>query len=230
MSDVDDKTQEGVENKDEKDKEPGDEGKYASKDDLENIAKRVEEAGRKSEEVFKLITSEGFMNKVNPPPPPPTKVPEEKPHTAEEINDMSMSQGLTYMMKEVGKMVEKSAAKTDESVKNLAASIKVRADAEADREADKQIAQLKKDYGEDEYEKHRESMIKIVETTPGITANRAYLIAIGEEKPPKKEEVPKGTETEKSSQSAEFREADLTPEKAAEKAYVKNFGADENPI
>jgi len=224
------KAQEDAEKeKGEKGDKSGDKDKFASKEDLAAITKKIEEQGRKSDEVFRVLTSEEFMARKTEPPPPPPKT-EEKVPTQEEINEMNMAQGLGYILKEVKKEIAKGNVETKESIANVAASIQRVTDVEADKDADRQIAQLKKDYGEDKFEKHRAEMVKIVAATPGITANRAYLIAIGEAEPPKKEEAPKGTETEKSGQGAEFTETDLKPKEAAEKAYDKAFGANENPI
>jgi hypothetical protein len=223
------KAQESAKEKGEKGEESGDKDKFASKEDLVAINARLEEQGRKSDEVFKLLTSEEFMKRSASPPAPPPK-PTEKTLTTDEINDMNMSQGLGYMLKEVGKMIDKSNATQKESIDNIAASIKQVTDNVADKEADFQIASVKEEIGEDEFEKQRKAMVKIVAESPGITARRAYLVAIGEEKPPEKKEVRKGTETEKSGQEAEFTETDLKPEEAAEKAYDKAFGANKNPI
>ena len=127
-------------------------------------------------------------------------------------------------------MIDTSSAKTEESIKDVAATIKQVTDGVADKEADLQIAGVKEEFGEAEFEKQRPKMAKIVEDSPGITARRAYLVAIGEEKPPVKTEARKGTETEKSGQGAEFSETDLDHKEAAEKAYDKAFGANKNPI
>ena len=62
-------------------------------------------------------------------------------------------------------------------------------------------------------------MAKIVEDAPGTTARRAYLIAMGEEKPPIRKVSPKATETEKSGQYGDFKDQNLKPKEAAEKAY-----------
>lgn len=214
----------------EEDKESGDKDKFASKEDLADINKKIEEQGRKSDEVLKFLTSEEFLKRTTPPPTPPPPKPAEKGPTPEEVNEMTMSQGLGHILKEVGKMIETSSTKQNEAIKNVAATIKQVTDIAADKDADLQIAQVKKDYGADEFEKQRGKMAKIVAETPGITANRAYLIAIGEEKPPVKKEVPKGTESEKPGQGADFKESDLDHKKAAEAAYDKVFGADKKPI
>ena len=230
MSEEDVKGQEGSNDKGEKGDESGDKDKFASKEDLEAINKKLEEQGRKGDEVFKLLTSEEFMKRTAPPPTTPKPKPDEKVPTQEEINAMDMSQGLGFVLKEVGKMIEKSDAKHDESNKNLAASIKQVTDDVADKEADIQIASVKEEFGDAEFEKQRKAMVKIVAESPGITARRAYLVAIGEAEPPKKKEVPTGTETEKSGQGAEFKEADMDPKKAGEVAYDKVFGANKKPI
>ena len=230
MSEEDVKAQEGAKEKGEDGKESGDRDEFASKEDLAAISEGLKEQARKSDEVLRLITSPEFMAKNAPPPPSPPPKHDEKMPTAEELDEMKLSQGLGYVLKEVGKMIEKSSVKQEESLRNVAATIQKVTDVEADKDADRQIAKVKADYGEAEFEKHRPAMVKIVAATPGITAERAYLIAIGEAEPPKKKEVPTGTPTEKPGQGAEFGETDLTPKEAAEKAYDKNFGANKNPI
>ena len=225
------KAQESAKEKEgEKGEESGDKDKFASKEDLEAIKASMVEQGRKSDEVLKLITSPEFMNRGTPPPTPPPPKPTEKTLTTEEINNMDMSQGLGYVLKEVGKMIETSSTKQNEAIKNVAATIKQVTDNVADKEADVQIASVKAEFGESEFEKQRPKMAEIVAASPGITARRAYLVAIGEEKPPVKKEVPKGTETEKSGQGAEFTETDVEPKKAAKMAYDEVFGANKKPI
>ena len=224
------KAQEDAKGKGEKGDESGDKDKFASKEDLAAITSKIEEQGRKGDELLTLITSPEFMSRGAPPPAPPTPKPTEKTPTAEEIDEMKMSQGLGYILKEVGKMIEKSNVTQKEAIDNVAATIKQVTDDAADKEADVQIAAVKKEFGGDEFEKMRTKMVDIVAESPGITARRAYLVAIGEEKPPVKKEVPKGTETEKAGQGAEFTETNLNPKEAAEKAYDKAFGANKNPI
>lgn len=225
------KAQEDAKEKGEEDKGSGDKDKFASKEDLVAITSKLEEQGRKSDEVFKLLTSQEFMDRGKPPPPPPPPPKsDEKVPTQEEVNEMSMSQGLGYVLKEVGKMVEKSNATQKEAIDNVAATIKQVTDIAADKEADAQIASVKEEFGEEDFEKHRAKMVEIVAESPGISARRAYLVAIGEEKPPVKAETRKGTETEKGGQEAEFEETDLEPKEAAEKAYDKVFGANKKPI
>ena len=230
MSEEDVKGQEGSNDKGEEGKESGDKDKFASKEDLADINKKIEEQGRKSDEVFKLLTSPEFMARSAPVAPPSPPKPTEKTPTADEVNDMNMSQGLGYVLKEVGKMIETSNTKQNEAIQNVAATIKQVTDNVADKEADVQIASVKAEFGDAEFEKQRAKMAGIVADSPGITARRAYLVAIGEEKPPVKKKVPEGTETEKSGQGAEFTETDLAPKEAAEKAYDKAFGANKNPI
>lgn len=223
------KAQESAEKeKGEKGDKSGDKDKFASKEDLAAITSKLEEQGRKSDEVLKLITSPEFMNRSAPPPPPPKT--EEKTVSTEEVDKMEPSQLVAHMLKEVGKMVKASSDKQEESIKSVAASIKLVVDEQADKDAGIQVAQLVKDYGEDAYEKHRDAMYKIVGDAPGISLERAYLIAIGEESPPKKAEARKGTETEKGGQEAEFTETDLSPKEASKKAYDKVFGANKKPI
>lgn len=230
LSEEEKKAQEDAKEKGEKGDESGEKDKFASKDDLAAVKASLEEQGRKSDEVFKLLTSPEFMARNAPPPPPPTPKPTEKALTTEEINAMDMSQGLGYVLREVGKMIDRSNTTQKAAIDNVAATIKQVTDGVADKEADSQIASVKAEFGEEEFEKQRPKMADIVAESPGITARRAYLVAIGEEKPPVKKEVPKGTETEKAGQGAEFTETNLGPKEAAEKAYDKAFGANKNPI
>ncbi len=230
MSEEEVKGQESSNDKGEKSTESGDKDKFASKEDLVALSESIKEQGRKSDEVFKLLTSEQFMTRNAPPPTPPPPKPAEKTPTQDEINEMNMSQGLGFILKEVGKMIDVSNTKTQDSIKNIAASIKQVSDVAADKEVNVQIADVKKDFGESNFEKHRNAMAKIVADSPGITAKRAYLIAVGEAEPPKKAETRKGTETEKGGQEADFTETDLDPKEAGEKAYDKVFGANKKPI
>jgi uncharacterized protein YqgV (UPF0045/DUF77 family) len=223
------KAQEGAGKEGDKSKVSGDLDKFASKEELAALLKSVEEQGRKTEQIFGLITSPDFMGRNAPPAPTTVKV-EEKGLAPEEVDELKPHQLLQHALKEVSKMLEKNNAMVEENLKNVAASIKQVSDAEADKDATRQITQVKSDYGEDEFEKFRPAMVKIVAETPGITAERAFLIARGEADPVKKKAVPKGTPTEKPGQLAEFTDTNLKPSDAAEKAYRKAFGDDNNPI
>ena len=143
---------------------------------------------------------------------------------------MNMSQGLGYVLKEVGKMIDKSNVTQKEAIDNVAASIKQVTDNVADKEADFQIEGVKDEFGESEFEKQRKKMAEVVAESPGITARRAYLVAIGEEKPPVKTKVPTGTDFEKPGQGAEFKATDMSAKEAGEAAYDKVFGANKKPI
>lgn len=222
------KVQEGAKVEGDKGKGSGEQGKFASKEELAALMKSVEEQGRKTEQIFGLITSPDFMGRSTPAPAP-VKV-EEKGLAPEELDELKPSQLIPHVLKEVGKMLEKNNAMQEENLRNIAAAIKQVTDVEADKDAARQIAQVKQDYGEDEFEKYKPAMIKIVADTPNITAERAFLIAKGEAEPIKKQAVLKGTTTEKPGQLAEFTDTNLSPKEAAEKAYKKAFGADENPI
>jgi len=222
------KAQEGAGKEGDKGNVSGEVDKFASKEELAALLKSVEEQGRKTEQMFGLITSPEFMGRNAPPAPTPK--PEEKGLAPEELDELKPSQLLQHTLREVSKMLEKNNAMIKENLENVTASIKQVSDAEADKDATRQIAQVKSDYGEDEFEKFRPAMIKIVAETPGITAERAFLIARGEADPVKKKAVPKGTPTEKPGQSAEFTDSNLKPSDAAEKAYKKAFGEDNNPI
>ena len=226
MSDVDLDAQESAKEGEEV-KESGDKDKFVSKDELAAITESVREQARRNEEVFKLITSPEFMNRNTPPPPPKA---EEKGLTQEEIDELKPSQAIAYTLKQVGKMLDENNAKQEENLRNVAATIQRVTDVEADKDAAMQIAEVKKDFGEAEFEKHRLAMAKIVAATPGITARRAFLIAKGEAQPIKKGEVPVAPLYEKPGQNAEFTDSKLTPKEAAEKAYTRAFGANEKPI
>ena len=69
-------------------------------------------------------------------------------------------------------------------------------------------------------------MTKIAEAAPGITARRAYLVAIGEASPPKRVPIPTPTSTEKVQNEADFKAANLSPEEAANKALEIIGGVD----
>ena len=208
-------------------KESGEIDKFASKDELAAIVKSLDEQSRKNEHIFNLITSPEFLSRSNPPAPPKQ---EEKNLSQEELDEMKPSQLLSVTLDRVAKMLEQNNAKIEESLHNVSATIKQVTDIDADREAERQIERVKSDYGEDEFNKHRPAMVKIVAATPGITAERAFLIARGEANPIKKSVIPKAPRYEKPGQEADFTDTKLSPDAAAEKAYVKNFGADENPI
>ena len=227
MSDEDVKAQEGALEGD-KEKESGDKDKFVSKEELATLTESVREQARRNEEVFKLITSPEFMNRGAQPPTPPKE--EEKGLTQDEIDELKPSQLINHMLKEVGKMLEKNNEKVNANIQGVVATIQKVTDAEADKDAAMQIAGVKKDFGEADFEKYRASMAKIVAATPGITARRAFLIAKGEAEPVKKGEIPKAPLYEKPGQSAEFTETALTPKEASEKAYNRAFGANEKPI
>lgn len=226
MSELDVDAQESAKEGDVK-KESGEQDKYVSKEELAAIMESVKEQSRKTEQMFGLITSPEFMGRNAPAQAP---VVEEKGLSQEEIDKLEPSQLMGHVLKEVGKMLDKNNAKQEENLKNVAATIQRVTDVEADKDAARQIELVKQNFGEDEFEKYRPAMIKIVSATPNITAKQAFLIAKGEAEPPKKKEVPRGTHSEKPGQNAEFTETNLTPKEAGEKAYVKAFGADENPI
>ena len=208
------------------DKEKGDKDKGSgdkvtvSKEEFDKVSARVEGLAKKNEELIGILTSPNFMAQKQAPaklePPKPTV--EEKMPTGEEITD-NPSKLVTYVVSKVGKMLNEHSQKQDERDKNIAASIQKLVDTDEDREAQRQIKSCITEFGEKEFDDQREDMVKLAGQYPGISARDCFLIAVGKKNPPKKAPVPTGTETEKTEHAALFKEQDLTPDKAAEKAF-----------
>lgn len=219
MSDVKEEAQKGAEETGEEKEEPGDEGKYASKEELVALQDSVKGMATKSDELYKLMTSDAFMKRGAPPPPPPPPVIKEKEPSTTEIDDYSPSQVIGYALKKMTGILEEQGKKQTETITRMGATIQNMVQTDADRDADSQIAACRTEFGKEEFNKHLDKMAKIVEDAPGTSARRAYLIAVGEEKPPTKKESPKATDTEKPGQFGDFKDQNLKPKEAAEKAY-----------
>ena len=223
MGDKDINAQEGA-NKSDLDKESG-EKIYVSKAEFEKTNARLEELARKNEELLAIFTSPNFMKQQEPPPKPEPQKPvaEDILPSTEELAE-NPAKLVTYVVGKVGKMLEEHNKKLDERDKSIAATIQKLVETDEDREAQRQIKACIEEFGEEEFNKHREDMIKIAGRYPGISARDCYLIAVGQKNPPRKAPVPKGTETEKTSIAATSKDSDLSPEEAAEKAYELHFG------
>ena len=225
MSEEEQKAQEGAE-KGDKDKGSGDK-ETVSKTEFDKISARVEGLAKKNEELISIMTSPNFMKKEEPkaePKPEPTV--EEKLPTSEEITE-NPSKLVSYVVSKVGKMLDDHSKKQDERDKNISASIQKLVDTDEDREAQRQIKSCITEFGEKEFDDQREDMVKIAGQYPGISARDCFMIAVGKKNPPKKAPVPTGTETEKASQAALFKDADLSPKEAVEKAFEIHGGGKE---
>lgn len=225
MSEENVNAQEGAQ-KGDKDKGSGDKD-TVSKVEFDKISARVEGLARKNEELISILTSPNFMARKEPEPKPAEKTTvEEKLPTAEEI-EANPSKLVSYVVSKVGKMLEDHSKKQDDRDKNIAASIQRLVDTDEDREAQRQIKSCIEEFGEKEYDDQREDMIKIAGQYPGISARDCFMIAVGTKNPPTRKPVPTGTETEKTAQAALFKNSNLTPEEAAEKAFDMHAGGKE---
>ena len=218
MSDVNEVTPEGVEKEGEVKGTPGDEGNYASKEELAAIQRSVEGMSAKSEQLYKIITSEAFMNRSNPPPAPQSKPVEKDPSQAE-IDEYTNSQVIGHVFSKLSGILDKQGEKQTEALNRMGATIQNMVKTEADKDADRQIRSCQDEFGKEEFNKQLNKMAKIVEENPNMGARRAYLVAIGEEKPPVKKQVAPATLTEKPGQFADFKDSNLKPKEAAEKAF-----------
>jgi hypothetical protein len=224
MSELDKNVPEGTNNKGEEDKGSGD-AKTVSKEEFDKVSARVEGLAKKNEELVSILTSPNFMaDRQKPEPKPEPKVePEEKLPTSEEITD-NPSKLVSYVVSKVGRMLDEHGKKQDERDKNISASIQKLVDTDEDREAQRQIKSCISEFGEKEFDDQREDMVKIAGQYPGISARDCFMIAVGKKNPPKKAPVPTGVETEKTGQAALFKDANLTPKEAVEKAFEMHAG------
>ena len=226
MSEVDDKAQESAEKGEEKDKGSG-EKKTVSKEDFDKQSAKIEALAKKNEELVAIFTSPNFMRKEEPKPEPKEEPKaEEKLPTSEEITE-NPSKLVSYVVSKVGKMLDDHSKKQDERDKNISVSIQKLVDTDEDREAQRQIKSCVEEFGEKEFDDQREDMVKLAGQYPGITARDCFLIAVGKKNPPKKAPVPTGVETEKTGQAALFKDADLSPKEAVEKAFEIHGGGKE---
>lgn len=213
-------------NKGDKVKESGDK-ETVSKAEFDKINARVEGLAKKNEELISILTSPNFMaQKVTEPKPKSEPVKEEPMPTVEELTD-NPSKLVSYVVSKVGKMLDDHSKKQEERDKNISASIQRLVETDEDRETQRQIKSCVEEFGEEEFDKQREDMIKIAGQYPGISARDCFMIAVGTKNPPKRPPVPTGTETEKSGQAALFKDANLTPEEAADKAFEIHLGGKE---
>jgi len=202
----------------EKTTEPSDKG-TVSKEEFDKINARVEGLAKKNEELISIFTSPNFMAQRTPEPKPkPEPVVEEKLPTSEELTE-NPARLVSYVVSKVGKMLDDHTKKQDERDKNISASIQRLVETDEDREAQRQIKSCITEFGEKEFDDQREDMVKLAGQYPGISARDCFLIAVGKKNPPKRKPVPTGTETEKMGQAALFKDANLTPDEAAKKAF-----------
>jgi len=172
----------------------------------------------KSEQLYNIITSDAFMNRNNAPPVPTQKQVEKDPPQTE-IDDYTNSQVIGHVFSKLSGILDKQGEKQTEALNRMGATIQNMVKGEADKEADRQIRDCQGEFGKEDFNKQLNKMAKIVEENPNISARRAYLVAIGEEKPPVKKQVASATLTEKPGQFADFKDSNLKPKEAAEKAY-----------
>ena len=198
-----------------------------SKAEFDKINARVEGLAKKNEELISILTSPNFMAQKAPEPKPKPEPTKDEPiPTADEITE-NPSKLVSYVVSKVGKMLDDHSKKQEERDRNISASIQKLVETDEDRETQRQIKSCIEEFGEDEFDKQREDMIKIAGQYPGISARDCFMIAIGTKNPPKKPPVPTGTETEKSGQAALFKDANLSPDEAAEKAFELHGGGKE---
>jgi len=222
MSEEDVNAQEGVNNSD-KDNESGDKD-FVSKADFDKTNARLEALAKKNEELVSIFTSPNFMKAQEPAPKPePKPIVEEKLPSSEEITE-NPSKLVSYVVSKVGKMLDDHSKKQDERDRNISASIQKLVDTDEDREAQRQIKACIEEFGEKEFDDQRTDMVKIAGQYPGISARDCFMIAVGKKNPPKKTPVPTGTETEKTGQAALFKDANLSPKEAVEKAFEMHAG------
>ena len=213
--------------KEKSDKEKGSGDKETvSKIEFDKQNARIEGLAKKNEELISIMISPNFMKKEEPPKPEPKPTVEEKLPTSEEITE-NPSKLVSYVVSKVGKMLDDHSKKQDERDKNISASIQKLVDTDEDREAQRQIKSCITEFGEKEFDDQREDMVKIAGQYPGISARDCFMVAVGKKNPPKKAPVPTGTETEKASQAALFKDSNLTPDEAAEKAFELHGGGKE---
>jgi len=216
MSEVNKETPEGGEVKGEEKETPGEKGNYASKEEVANLARSVAGMSAKNEQLFKIITSDDFMKRSAPAP---VAKPVEKEISQAEIDDYTPSQVIGHVFNKLSVILDKQGDKQTEALNKMGATIQNMVKTEADKDADRQIASCQAEFGKEEFNKQLNKMAKIVEETPNISARRAYLIAMGEEKPPVKAKVEQATITEKSGQFADFKDSTLNSKEAANKAF-----------
>jgi len=222
MSEEDVNAQESVD-KGEKEKESGDKD-FVSKAEFDKQNARLEALAKKNEELISIFSSPNFMSQREPEPKPePKPEPEEKLPTSEELNE-NPSKLVSYVVSKVGRMLDEHNKKQDERDRNISASIQKLVDTDEDREAQRQIKSCIQEFGEKEFDDQREDMIKLAGQYPGISARDCFLIAVGKKNPPKKTPVPTGIETEKTGQAALFKDANLSPKEAVEKAFEMHAG------
>jgi len=211
--------------KEKSDKEKGSgEKDFVSKAEFEKQNARLEAMAKKNEELVGILTSPNFMRKEEPKPEPkPEPKVEEKLPTQEEITD-NPSKLVTYIVSKVGTMLDDHSKKQDERDKNISASIQKLVETDEDRETQRQIKSCIQEFGEKEFDDQRGDMIKISGQYPGISARDCFMIAVGKKNPPKKAPIPTATETEKTGQEALFKDADLSPKEAVEKAFEMHGG------
>ena len=216
MSEVNKETPEGGEVKGEEKETPGEKGNYASKEEVANLARSVAGMSAKNEQLFKIITSDDFMKRSAPAP---VAKPVEKEIPQTEIDEYTPSQVIGHVFNKLSVILDKQGDKQTEALNKMGATIQNMVKTEADKDADRQIASCQAEFGKEEFNKQLNKMAKIVEETPNISARRAYLIAMGEEKPPVKAKVEQATITEKSGQFADFKDSTLDSKEAANKAF-----------
>ena len=223
MSEEDVKAQEGA--KEGETEEKSGEEKTVSKAEFEKLNAKFEGLAKKNEELISIMTSPNFMAQKQAPEPKPEPKPtvEEKLPTSEEITE-NPTKLVNYIVGKVGKMLKDNSEKQDERDKNIAASIQKIVDTDEDREAQRQIKSCVTEFGEKEFDEQRDDMVKIAGQYPGISARDCFLIAVGKKNPPERKPVPTATETEKTSHAALFKDADLSPDDAAEKAFELHAG------
>ena len=207
---------------------PSGEKDTVSKVEFEKQNAKIEALAKKTEELIGILTSPNFMAQKQEPKPEPKPEPtvEEKLPTSEEITE-NPQKLVSYVVSKVGKMLDDHSKKQDDRDKNISASIQKLVDTDEDREAQRQIKSCVEEFGEKEFDDQREDMVKLAGQYPGISARDCFLIAVGKKNPPKKAPVPTGVETEKTTQAALFKDANLSPKEAVEKAFEIHAGGKE---
>ena len=119
MSEEDVKAQEGAEESGEEKGTPGDEGKYASKEEMTALQKSVEGMATKSDQLYKIMTSDAFMNRGAPAPPPVPVQPKEKEPSQADIDDYTPTQLTGHILGKISGILEKQGLRQTENLNKM---------------------------------------------------------------------------------------------------------------
>jgi len=199
---------------------------YATKEEMAAIGKTNTELTAKVNQLTELLTSPTFMQpKEVVKEVTPAAAPKVEP-TQKDIDDFTPAQTIGYALEKVAKLMAESNKRVEASTTQLAGRVDNLIRERSSEKINTQIEACRKEFGTEEFNAQWDTMTKIAEAAPGITARRAYLIATGEANPPKRAPIPTATSTEKAKVEADFKAANLSPKDAAEKALELIGGVD----